>query len=361
MQLFQELGRTVNQQWKASAYDPNALPDLAVEALNTFDPAANVDTEAIARWAMHEEQFPRQVERKSRFGQPPLTLYADERLYILALFWLDSTTAIHQHSFTGAFQVFEGSSIHSVFSFEEQERLNASVRVGHMETLRVDHLTKGMVQSIAPGSQYIHSLFHLEYPSVTIVVRSYGVAELQPQWRYLAPSIAIDDKAERASTQMRRDLFRMLALTQHPALMPLVEEWIQEADVEEVTLVLWKLTASRALRREDLQRVLELLEAHHPELARHLVGVLVDEDRRAQLISRRGVLKDAKSRLMMGLLATHPSREEALQIIRDAYPEEDMPALVMGWIKELTQAGLPPQLVQRVMHLFSAAPKESAA
>lgn len=361
MELFHEMGRSVSQKWKASAYDPIALPELAVEALHTFDPAANADTEAIARWVMNEERLPAQVERKSRFGQPPLTLYADEKLYILGLFWLDSTTAIHQHGFTGAFQVFEGSSIHTAYSFEEKKRLNANVRVGDVESLRVEHFTKGMVQPIAPGGEYIHALFHLEYPSVTIVVRSYGVSELQPQWRYLAPSLAIDDKVERASTQMRRQLFRMLALTRHQALMPLMEEWLKEADVEEVVLVLWNLTGSRSLRLEELVRVFDLLKAYKPELAEHLIPVLEQEDLVAQLTASRRVLKDAKSRLMMGLLTSQPTREEALQIIRDAYPEENLPALVMGWVKELTQAGLPPELVQRVIHLFSTAPKESAA
>jgi hypothetical protein len=32
---------------------------------------------------------------------------------IEALFWVDGTTSIHQHSFSGAFQVLAGKSIHS--------------------------------------------------------------------------------------------------------------------------------------------------------------------------------------------------------------------------------------------------------
>src|SRR5256885_198968 len=66
------------------------------------------------------------------FRQPELVVYDDPRFYIQLLFWLEGTTDIHQHKFSGAFHVLEGSSIHSHFDFENAEPVSAHLRVGHL-------------------------------------------------------------------------------------------------------------------------------------------------------------------------------------------------------------------------------------
>ncbi|MFN2514442.1 MAG: hypothetical protein ABR568_23900, partial [Pyrinomonadaceae bacterium] len=54
--------------------------------------------------------LPHQYDVEGRFGNPPITLFAGPRFHIDVYYWLDGTTSIHQHSFTGAFQVLLGSS-----------------------------------------------------------------------------------------------------------------------------------------------------------------------------------------------------------------------------------------------------------
>jgi hypothetical protein len=48
-------------------------------------------------------------------------VYAGRRFYVEVVFWAEGTTAIHQHSFSGAFQVLVGSSIHTLYGFERGE------------------------------------------------------------------------------------------------------------------------------------------------------------------------------------------------------------------------------------------------
>jgi len=70
------------------------------------------------------------------FGQPPITLFHHDRFYIEALFWLSSTTSIHQHAFAGAFSVLAGSSVQARYRFEPRTGVERRLRFGHV-SLRV--------------------------------------------------------------------------------------------------------------------------------------------------------------------------------------------------------------------------------
>jgi hypothetical protein len=96
---------------------------------------------------------------------------------------LDGVTSVHQHSFCGAFQVFLGSSIHSQFNFEENQTINPTF---HRQIIlrEVELLSEGDIRRIMPGSQYIHSLFHLDRPSATVIIRTYKTPDRQPQYEY---------------------------------------------------------------------------------------------------------------------------------------------------------------------------------
>jgi len=76
------------------------------------------------RWVHNSVSLPEQQDIEGRFGNPPITMFSGARFYIDVYYWLDGTTAIHQHSFTGAFQVLLGSSIHSRYSFREDKIIN---------------------------------------------------------------------------------------------------------------------------------------------------------------------------------------------------------------------------------------------
>jgi hypothetical protein len=52
-------------------------------------------------------------------------VYEDPRVYIQILFWLEGRRDIHQHEFSGAFHVLTGSSIHSMFAFENARAVSA--------------------------------------------------------------------------------------------------------------------------------------------------------------------------------------------------------------------------------------------
>jgi hypothetical protein len=67
-----------------------------------------LDFTTVARCLCEGGVLPEQRRSDRAFGQPALTLYHGERFFIEALSSHSGTSAIHQHSFSGAFRVLTG-------------------------------------------------------------------------------------------------------------------------------------------------------------------------------------------------------------------------------------------------------------
>ena len=104
--FFTELGRTVLARWKAQNFALAAFPGIAQTALQEQPPSDNVDLPELVKGFLLNDEQPFQTQ--SGFGQPELVVYDDPRFYIQILFWLEGTTDIHQHKFSGAFHVLQG-------------------------------------------------------------------------------------------------------------------------------------------------------------------------------------------------------------------------------------------------------------
>jgi hypothetical protein len=110
--------------------------------------------------------------------------YRHGRFYIEVLYWMHSTTTIHEHAFSGAFALLHGSSVQTTYAFEEHERVNPGLRIGHLVPLQVDLLSAGDVVPIRAGRGLIHAVFHLEDPTVSVVARTVQDDESLPQLDY---------------------------------------------------------------------------------------------------------------------------------------------------------------------------------
>src|SRR4051812_26038221 len=125
--LFKELGDTVLARWKRENFSLPKFPEIARAALERNPPSRKIDFATLARDFLFNEDQPPQTD--SPFGEPELVVYSHPRFYIQLLFWLDGTTAIHQHEFSGAFHVMHGSSIHAHYEFDKAQAITPYLRV----------------------------------------------------------------------------------------------------------------------------------------------------------------------------------------------------------------------------------------
>src|SRR6185312_13331463 len=173
---------------------------------------------------------PPQQDRNAKFGNPPITVFVGSRFYIDVYYWLDGTTAVHQHGFSGAFQVLLGGSVHSHYRFETEKEINPHLLIGNLDLVDVSLLTKGDIKEIRPGPEFIHSLFHLERPSATITVRSINAPHASVQYTYLKPYLAFDPFFEEDSLTKKVQTVSLLLSMNHPEADRFLVDLLDDAD-----------------------------------------------------------------------------------------------------------------------------------
>lgn len=358
MDAFREIGQQVNAAWARHAYDNAVLADIAAGVLADSALCERVSVEDLCTWCIETEAYPRQPNELAMFGQPPMTIYADDQLYIEVLFWLEQTTTIHQHAFSGAFYVLAGPSIHSVYRFTEHDRLSPGLRLGEVELDRFERLQTGDVQPIYAGPSYIHALFHLGYPSVTVVVRNVVEEAHRPQYDYLRPSLAIDHHAKNVHRLRQRQVLEMLDHLSHPQAAALLDRRLQQAEVEDSVRLLLDMHGDGRLPADRLDAALAVIEARHGVAADRLRPVFREMNRVGWLVGRRQHVTDEGCRLFLALMILAPGREAAMDFIGQLYPGQSPAALVFGWIRALNDAGasLTPEEVQTMFEGTAAAP-----
>lgn len=212
MEVIKYLAKRIDQSWQRMGHSEAAFADIAAESLSDAAIHRELTTADILRWLSSDVLLPTQFDLEAKFADPPLTLHVANAFYIAAYFWADGTTNVHQHAFTGAFQVLDGSSLHVEYEFERSSTHGDQLHFGRLGVRRHEVLKRGDVRRIPNGPSGIHSLFHLDQPSVTLIVRTTKGLTL-PQLAYLAPGVAYDEFDQDALWVRQSPMF--------PALDPL--------------------------------------------------------------------------------------------------------------------------------------------
>jgi len=331
--FFTELGRTVRARWQAENFTLSRFPEIARQALEERPPAQHVDLAALMRAFLLEDEQPFQTP--SGFGQPELVVFDDPRFYIQILFWLEGTTDIHQHMFSGAFHVLEGSSLHSRFTFSEAVAVTPHLQLGQLRMTETRLLETGSTVPIVSGGGYIHSLFHLEMPSLTVVIRTHTDPGTGPQFTYLPPHVAVDPFHHDALTARRKQLLDVLEKVDDPGYPDLVLEMIGRLDFERGFFILQNgLAHLRQLGRWD--EALAAFRTRHGALADGVAPTLDEILRRDGLAALRSSITEVEHRFFLALLLNVPDRVAILEMVAQRFPGPPL-ATVLRWAAELCE------------------------
>jgi hypothetical protein len=333
---FEKLGRTVAELWQEQNFSLEAFPELARIALNESPPSGNVDLDELIHEFLSNDEQP--FQSQSGFGQPELVAFNHQRFYIQILFWLEGTTEIHQHEFSGAFHVMRGSSIHSEFDFLGAKSVTPYLRIGDLSMKQVELLETGRTVPITSGRECIHSLFHLDTPSVTVVIRTHHDPGTGPQYNYLPPHIAVDPLHSDPLTMRRQQLLDVLETLDDPGYANIVGEMVGTLDFERGFNIL-----RHAMRHlQDLgewEPVLAAFQDRHGELAEGVPDTLAESLRRETLSGMRNQIVDPDQRFFLALLLNVPSRRDIFAFIAKRAPDQSPIKTILGWAEELIEPG----------------------
>lgn len=319
MQSILQLGQTLDREWRKRNYDDLVFPRLAAETLSQSAAAwSSTRIEDITEWLLSGEQVAEQF--LDGFGQPNIRVYSNHKFRIELLFWFESTTSIHEHSFSGAFGVVVGSSLHTQFDFTRSRRVCRELILGRLNFASSDLLERGAVHTIEPGSSYVHSLYHLDYPSVSIVIRTHEDRPHTPEMRYTRPGLA---EASQYEPYPHKTIIALLESTAR------IDDALFERSALQVISNHDILTAFRAVRAvlshsgtpvDVAERVFNHLAARDEELALMLKDAVDWERRDRALIKKRAAIKDAEQRFLLALLLNVPDRSTILSLVGDRFP-----------------------------------------
>jgi hypothetical protein len=332
--FFQTLGDNILDQWKRTNFSLEKFPALATSALQKARPSANLDLDEFLRAFLLDDRQAFQTE--SGFGEPEIVVYDHARFYIQMLFWLNGTTAIHQHEFSGAFHVLCGSSIHARFDFLKSRPVTPYMRVGDLQMRRIELLEVGATVPIHSGPQCIHSLFHLDSPSITLVVRTQNDPGSAPQFNYHPPHLALDPLLGDTLTMRRRQVLGVLEQTAHPDYVKLVREMIRELDFERGFYI---LQAAMPYLQDlgEWANTLQAYEEKHGSLAAGIGATLEESMRREAIRALRANHLEPEHRFFLALLmnVTHPA--DLLALVAQRFPKHPPATTVLRWLEELME------------------------
>ena len=348
MDLFQQLGAEIEKLWLEQNYNEELLPAIAKDALKRADLPSKLSAWDVVEWSLEQPELPRQRDLNARFADPPITIFSGPRFHIDVYFWFDGTTAIHQHSFCGAFQVLMGSSIHSWYEWTCREVVNTFAEIGDMNLKVCELLEVGDVQEIWAGKQYIHALFHLEQPSATIVVRTDRSPLHLPQFSYQKPSLAVDPFFEQETTTKKIQIMSALIRAKHPDADRQIADLLDKSDLQTSFSILTQLR--HLLRSNQLSQLfklegpktrfdnfLEIVAKRHGPVGEIFKPVFERQDMLDEIVDRRGFVTNPEHRFFMALLLNVDERDRIFSLIKKRFPDADPIEKVLDWTFDLAQ------------------------
>ena len=348
MKYFQEIGEEIEKIWRDKDYAEDEFPGIAEQALKKANVPGKVTAWEVMEWTLQQTNLPDQRDLHAGFGDPPITLYNSPRFHVDVYFWLEGTTAIHQHAFCGAFQVLHGSSIHSWYEFERHEAVNTFTEIGEMSLKVVELLSVGDVQKILAGRQYIHGLFHLEQPSATIVVRTHKSPLHMPQYSYHKPFLALDPFFEEPNTVKKIQCITAMFRSKFPETDKFISDLLRESDFQTSFTIL--STVKQYLQNNQMNQMfnldsskdrfdkfLEIVEEKHGEKARIFPKVFEHREKIDEILKRRNYINDPEHRFFLALLMNIEGKERILSLVKERFPDKDPIEKILDWTLDLAE------------------------
>jgi hypothetical protein len=336
--LWDRLGMTVADRWNQAGYDPRRFSAIARAALEEWELSNTVQYLDIVEMFMDATSAPYQQNISSPFGQPPLTLFWHPRFFIEGLFWLTETTTVHDHGFVGAFTVLEGTSVQSRYTFETTKVVDAGMQIGRLEREHSELLTAGAVAEIGLQDNLIHSVMHVDVPSVTVVIRTHS-APVRPGCQYLWPGMMLGPFPEDQLTARRYQCLTLLSRLGAPQQMTHALRMLDEGDLRTAYRVLDCCRAGPGAQG-TFPRLASFVIDRYAEYGGSIVKVCEELDRLDTFMRLRRHLTGRGHRIFLALVMSQRTWPSVVSVLREMCADDPIGQCVAG-VREIMSVEIP--------------------
>jgi len=332
MDAFRRVGDEIRRRYRAVDYDESLFPELVAPVLEEAALHREIDLEGLVDGVLDAPRLP-PAAVASDFSDAGVCVYHQPQFSMEVLTWLDASTMAHEHGFCGAFQVLAGGSLHTRYRFEAGNRVNERLQFGRLERSAVEHLGPGTVMPILAGPRFIHRLFHLERPSITLVARV-SVKGAVPQYAYLEPGIAYDPFGRDQELDQRLKLLRILRALEHPGFLERLERRVAEEDL--YAAFFYAMDSVSALySRGHMERFLGTLRGRFGDLTPFMEEAMAQRWRFERITGLRQRVSNPEHRFFLALLLNAADLTEVLALIVQRHGAAAPRELVVRWLEEL--------------------------
>lgn len=329
------IGEDIERRWAARSHRRQYFPHIAAESLSAASFHRQFDEEEIIDWVGRATSLPTQLDPRSNFGQPPLTVWRNDSFVIDVYFWVDTETSIHDHAFAGAFTNLSGHSLNCTYRFEQASSVDEGVQLGSLLLDRSEYVKPGDVCTIVAGSKFIHRVWHLDCPTISLVARTTTRHPGLRQYSYYPEGIAVRYRARPPiEFQRRREFLKYLFRRRHPRRVALAEEMLSRIRGWQLFTLLGDLLLY--MKDTDDGEELDGLLARLPSRCQYWLNTGLEVMRSTDLL--KGVfwhrLRRTEHRLLIALLSTYQQSWSAEWLARHGYIG-DWNALLIEWLSEM--------------------------
>jgi hypothetical protein len=340
---FHHLGELIQVSWHAANFERSQFPEIASQALRQLRIQNEYSCFDLLELAASNNPGLSPLQVESLFGDFQYVPYRNGRFYIELLFWMNGTTTVHDHAFSGAFMLLQGRSIATTFSFRERERVNQNLRLGTLKAEHTQVLAPGDVSPIHSGRSLIHSVFHLDVPSITLVVRTAQDDESLPQFDYCGSGIAQSGDITQGEAKTIQAL-RMMAALDSATFEQHAKEMIRRANrVQRYWLFRSLFLDIKALGEDEFAELAAELGSDFESF----VPSLQEEAAGHEIARARALIPDANARSLLAILAVSRDATMFRTLCAQIFPSgfgASLNAL-------LVEMGAPEDLLEPCLHL----------
>lgn len=319
---FRDLEQKVYKHWNVK--NPDHMASAAVAALSEDPDLIDFDAAECLAWALAqgEADLPTQTWLFD-FGQPAITVVRNDDFRIDILYWLENASPTHDHITCGAFAAVLGDRLHGIYEFDADRDLDPNVRVGSLRRNHFGVMRERDVCVIQP--EFIHDVFWLGRPTVTLVVRCSHHPDRRSKPRdYIGPGLAVVAKSNQETSRTSRlvEGLGLLRKARSPRYLESLQIIFTSPDA---TLAYYAFFDAAVAAPDSLDAVLERIQSPSALIERLLLG-------RDELVRRSffGGLytNDPDAQLAAGLLWADPECSEASTVIKLLHPGADPAAIL---------------------------------
>lgn len=330
------IGEEIERRWSARSYRRQDFHNIAAECLQAAACHRQFDEDELIRWVSQATSLPQQLDPTSNFGQPPLTMWRTERFVVDLYFWIDTDTSVHDHSFSGAFSNLIGNSLNCVYRFEQPVAVDKGILLGSLKLDRSEYLKPGDICAIAAGPKFIHRVWHLDCPTITLVARTITRSRGLWQYSYYPEGMAVRYRRKAPiEVQRRREFLSYLFRRQHPNRVALAEEVLSRARGYRLFTLVSDLVSH--MKEPEQATELDALLARLPPNCHRWLDTALAVMRSPEPL--KGVywlrLRTTEHRLLIALLSTYKEIGFTAEWLAGHGYGDDTYALLTNWLSEM--------------------------